>query len=204
MRKQIDANLACTKKVFSLKEKLCRIKCMLWYHDNIWNAPAHGADAWAKKICLFTVGGFTKCSTSKEKRRAKPTRRSMWNIKRIFLFFLINEGKKVKVLTWKPQQKQWSLTQHNILRHRQSSQSQYISFTICRGSALTVFLSVQNVNTENTFVYSVMWLEGGPLGTVSAIVFAEVQISLLCGHYWVNFKSTNLSIAPGLSQPSIV
>lgn len=71
------------------------------------------------KICLFTVGGFTKCSTSKEKRRAKPTRCSMWNIKRIFLFFLINEGKKVKVLTWKPQQKQWSLTQHNILRHRQ-------------------------------------------------------------------------------------
>lgn len=42
---------------------------------------------------------FTKCSTSKEKRRAKPSLRSMQNIKRIFLFFLINEGKKVKVPT---------------------------------------------------------------------------------------------------------
>lgn len=84
---------------------------------------------------------------------------------------------KLRALTRNTENQRYS--QMNTIS-KQSSHSHYISFTICRGSAASTFLSAPTVNTGNTSVYSVIWGLGG---TVSAIVCTEVHVSLLCGHY---------------------
>lgn len=148
------------RTVFSLKQ----MRCILFYVYEIPWITGVNAD---QNLSLHTVVGPTECSKTEKSVVENPPNAAHRTQQ---LISLINQGQTV---VWELQCFTINRSK-NMLVHHNIHWSKTVNYSII---PLTMpleyidrFLSVSNINTENTFISSGVWSMEGILGTVSAIV----------------------------------
>lgn len=160
------------------------------YSENVWNLLDYGMNA-DQNLSLYTVVGSARMKGNWERCCEECTQCSTHHTT---IHFLVKSKHRRSLRVGILNHSENLQVRSAQCPLQQNSKSRYHSFNCAVGTQWPLSVCLKCKYGKHIHIQWYL-INGSNIGLWFFHCFRERKISLLSGHYWVNFKSTNLSIA---------